>query len=65
MAAIEARGYGLLASMGATPLSAVYTAGGGARNEKWAQMRQALLGVPVLPSPMVRHARVAALRVCC
>jgi D-ribulokinase len=51
MARIEARGYGLLQSLGATPLTQVYTAGGGAKNEAWRQMRSRHLQVPVAPSP--------------
>ncbi|KAK9830925.1 hypothetical protein WJX81_006147 [Elliptochloris bilobata] len=44
MTAVEARAYAVLAAMGATPLTQVYTAGGGARNAAWTQMRQRLLG---------------------
>ena len=47
LARIEARGYRLLAELGATPASRVDTAGGGARNPVWTQIRQRLLGVPV------------------
>ncbi|MBU2641843.1 MAG: FGGY-family carbohydrate kinase [Gammaproteobacteria bacterium] len=47
LARIEARGYGLLAELGASPLKQVETAGGGARNPVWMRMRQRLLGVPV------------------
>jgi len=47
LARIEARGYGLLAELGATSLRAVETAGGGAQNPVWAVIRQRLLGVPV------------------
>jgi sugar (pentulose or hexulose) kinase len=47
LARIEARGYGLLAELGATPVRAVETAGGGARNAVWTGIRQRLLGVPV------------------
>ncbi len=45
---IEARGYGLLASLGATPVRRVETAGGGAKNPEWTAIRQRLLGVPVM-----------------
>jgi D-ribulokinase len=51
MARIEARGYGLLQELGATPLSQVYTAGGGAKNPQWEAMRSRHLQVPVAPSP--------------
>ena len=44
---IEARGYGLLTELGASPVQRVETAGGGARNQAWAMIRQRLLGVPV------------------
>jgi sugar (pentulose or hexulose) kinase len=44
---IEARGYGLLAELGATPLRRVETAGGGAQNPAWTRIRQRLLGVTV------------------
>jgi D-ribulokinase len=40
IAKIEARGYQLLAELGATPLTTVYTAGGGAQNQTWTQIRQ-------------------------
>jgi sugar (pentulose or hexulose) kinase len=47
IARIEARAYALLAELGATPVSHVLTAGGGAKNAAWTAMRQRLLGVPV------------------
>ncbi|MBW8306422.1 MAG: FGGY-family carbohydrate kinase, partial [Thiobacillus sp.] len=47
LARIEARGYGLLAELGASPLRRVETAGGGARNPAWTRIRQRLLQVPV------------------
>lgn len=47
IARIEARAYALLAELGATPLTQVLTAGGGAKNLAWAAIRQRLLGVPV------------------
>jgi D-ribulokinase len=47
IANIEARGYRLLAELGATPLTTVYTAGGGAQNQVWTQIRQQYLQVPV------------------
>lgn len=50
MAKIEARGYQLLTQLGATPLTAVDTAGGGAQNQVWTQIRQQYLQVPVSPS---------------
>jgi D-ribulokinase len=47
IAKIEARGYQLLAELGATPLTTVDTAGGGAQNQVWEQIRQQYLQVPV------------------
>ena len=47
IAKIEARGYELLSELGATPLSAVYTAGGGAKNPVWIQIRQQYLPAPI------------------
>lgn len=47
IARIEARAYALLVEMGATPLTHVLTAGGGANNTTWTAIRQRLLGVPV------------------
>lgn len=47
MARIEAEGYRLLQTLGATPLQRVYTAGGGARNAAWTALRVRQLGLPV------------------
>jgi D-ribulokinase len=47
IARIEARGYQLLQELGATNLTKVYTAGGGAKNSVWSAMRQRYLKVPV------------------
>ncbi|MCC3467985.1 MAG: hypothetical protein JGK37_18875, partial [Microcoleus sp. PH2017_06_SFM_O_A] len=55
IARIEARGYQLLQEFGATPLTkvytagggAIYTAGGGAKNLVWSAIRQRYLKVPV------------------
>jgi hypothetical protein len=44
---VEADAYGLLAKMGATPVSEVRTAGGGSVNAVWTQMRERLIKVPV------------------
>ncbi|WP_041596532.1 FGGY-family carbohydrate kinase [Halothece sp. PCC 7418] len=51
MARIEAQGYQKLQDLGATPLHQVYTAGGGAKNPVWQQIREQLLSVPVRVSP--------------
>lgn len=47
IAKIEARGYQLLAELGSTPLAAIYTAGGGAKNPTWTKIRQRYLPVPI------------------
>ncbi|MEG4117188.1 FGGY-family carbohydrate kinase [Microcoleus sp. N9_B4] len=47
IARIEARGYQLLQELGATPLTKVYTAGGGAKNAAWSAIRKRYLKVPV------------------
>jgi xylulokinase len=46
---IEARGYQLLQQLGATPLTCVYTAGGGAKNITWTTMRKRHLKIPIQP----------------
>ncbi|MGI0487293.1 FGGY-family carbohydrate kinase [Pantanalinema rosaneae CENA516] len=56
IARIEAQGYHLLQTLGATPLMQVYTAGGGANNPTWTAIRQQLLGIPVIAS---RHTEAA------
>ncbi|MEG4627091.1 FGGY-family carbohydrate kinase [Microcoleus sp. w1-18aA5] len=48
IARIEARGYQLLQELGATPLTKVYTAGGGAKNAVWSAIRKRYLKVSVL-----------------
>ena len=50
MARIEAQGYQCLSDRGANPVSQVYTAGGGAENASWTQIRSHYLGVPVQAS---------------
>jgi sugar (pentulose or hexulose) kinase len=47
MARIEGEAYAQLRRLGASPLTEVVTAGGGAVNAKWTAMRAAALGVPV------------------
>jgi len=56
LARIEAQGYQLLAAQGATPLTLVYTAGGGAVNATWSALRQRHLRVPVVRSPQTEAA---------
>ena len=48
IARIEARGYQLLQELGTTPLTKVYTAGGGAKNSVWSAIRNRYLKVPVV-----------------
>ncbi|WP_159711693.1 FGGY-family carbohydrate kinase [Geminicoccus flavidas] len=48
IAAVEKRAYRRLAELGAPPLRSVRTVGGGAANRAWTQIRQNLLGVPML-----------------
>lgn len=47
MARIEQQGYSLLQKLGASPLQQVFTAGGGAANQTWSQIRQRHLQRPV------------------
>lgn len=61
MARIEAQGYRLLASFGATPLKRVLTAGGGAKNLAWTAMRQRHLKVPVFCATQTEAAYGTAL----
>jgi D-ribulokinase len=61
IAKIEACGYQLLAELGATPLTTVYTAGGGAQNQVWTQIRQQYLQVPVRAATQREAAYGAAL----
>ena len=48
IADVERLGYLSLKERGASPLKAVATAGGGARNPQWAALRSNLLGVDVV-----------------
>jgi len=56
MARIERRGYRLLAELGAPWPDRVISIGGGAVNEQWRQIRERLLGVPVVRA---RHQEAA------
>ncbi len=47
IARIEALGYQKLEALGASQLKQAFTAGGGAKNETWRQIREKLMGVPV------------------
>jgi D-ribulokinase len=61
MARIEAKGYQLLQDLGATPLTRVYTAGGGSANLAWTEIRQRHLNVPMVRSPQTEAAYGTAL----
>ncbi len=61
MAKIEALGYEKLQILGATPVTQIYTAGGGAKNKKWSQIREHYLQVPVHISPQTEAAYGTAL----
>lgn len=58
---IEARGYELLQQLGADNLSRVYTAGGGAANPTWTNIRRRYLKVPVFASKHTEAAYGTAL----
>ena len=61
MARIEARGYKLLQEFGADKLTHVYTAGGGAKNNVWNEIRKQYLRVPVVSSTNTEAAYGSAL----
>ncbi|KAG6555637.1 hypothetical protein Mapa_002873 [Marchantia paleacea] len=61
IARIEGRAYAALDELGATPLKAVKTAGGGAQNVVWQRIRERVLGVPVSASTQTEAAYGAAL----
>lgn len=61
IARIEANGYKLLKELGATAVDEVFTAGGGAQNEKWTVIRERVLGVPVRKAEQTEAAYGAAL----
>ncbi len=56
MARIEAEGYVLLQTLGAPPITAIYTAGGGAKNPTWTKIRARYLPV----TPIVAEQQEAA-----
>ncbi len=60
LARIEAQGYQRLEKQGTTPLTKVYTAGGGASNLAWEAIRQRQLQVPVEKSTHTAAAYGAA-----
>ena len=61
MSRIEQEGYRQLQELGATPLVAVYTAGGGAKNMTWRKIRQRYLNVPVTAAEQTEAAYGSAL----
>jgi D-ribulokinase len=61
IAAIEALGYRRLAELGASPLSSIRSAGGGAANDTWTAIRLKALGVGALPSAS-EHAAMGTAR---
>ncbi|XP_012067191.1 D-ribulose kinase isoform X2 [Jatropha curcas] len=61
IARIEAKAYSLLKDMGATQVEEVFTAGGGAKNEKWTKIRERVLGLPVSRALQTEAAYGAAL----
>ncbi|WCJ40914.1 D-ribulose kinase [Euphorbia peplus] len=61
IARIEAKAYKLLKDMGATEVEEVFTAGGGAKNEKWTKIRERVLGLPVSQAMQTEAAYGAAL----
>ena len=61
MSRIEARGYELLQEFGADKLTKVYTAGGGAKNQVWSEIRKKYLEVDVVSSNNTEAAYGSAL----
>jgi len=61
IARIEKQGYDALTRLGASPVTEVYSSGGGSKNEMWTRMRQRILGVPTNVSTNVEAAYGSAL----
>jgi D-ribulokinase len=61
MAKIEATGYRLLGELGASKLTSIFTAGGGANNPTWTNIRHQYLQVPMLAPVRVDAAYGTAL----
>mmetsp|Transcript_46459 Transcript_46459/g.101056 ORF Transcript_46459/g.101056 Transcript_46459/m.101056 type:complete len:509 (-) Transcript_46459:68-1594(-) len=61
MATIEAQGFARLAEIGASPVTRVVTAGGGAKNAVWRRIRERILGVPVVSAAHTEAAYGSAL----
>lgn len=60
IARIEAKAYRQLKDLGATEVKEVFTAGGGAKNEKWMKIRERVLGLPVTQAIQTEAAYGAA-----
>jgi sugar (pentulose or hexulose) kinase len=60
IANIEATGYQLLTQLGGTPVTKIYTTGGGAQNQTWQKIRTQTLQVPIVPAVSVEAAYGAA-----
>lgn len=50
IARIEALGYEKLMTLGSGTVRQIYTAGGGAQNQVWRQLRSQALGIPLVPA---------------
>ena len=61
LARIEKLGYQRLQTLGATPVTRIYTAGGGAKNQTWQIIRERQLGIPVSISQQTEAAYGTAL----
>jgi D-ribulokinase len=61
IARIEAAGYQRLRVLGADPVTAIVTVGGGAANPQWTALRSRIIGVPVMRAEHEEAARGAAL----
>ena len=61
MARIEANGYQLLQDLGCSPIQQIYTAGGGAKNQVWAKIRDRYLQIPMQHSLQTEASYGAAL----
>lgn len=60
MARIERQGFKALTDLGASPVTEVFTAGGGARNPQWTELRTRVIGIPCLRAINVEAAFGAA-----
>lgn len=65
IARIEGEAYTLLRDLGASELTSVLTAGGGASNDTWTRIRSRRLGVDVSSSPHGAHLVPSPSGCCC